>query len=190
MCTSASTASVEFPQPATLLIVEADAVFREFEARTLSDRGYTVLKASGMAEALELAVGSAAIHLLLAEFPNLRPDFSEHTQQFRTMHPAAPLLLVLEALEPFDQGNHNLGRIGIMAKPFSVDELITKVQRLLTETAAIPPPKSKAAKGQLQAVSPTAACVSGGRACMETATVVPEESRFLNKWERMPDGEK
>ena len=54
MSKSASTASVEIPHPATLLIVETDAVFREFEARTLSDRGYTVLKARGMAEALEL----------------------------------------------------------------------------------------------------------------------------------------
>ena len=138
MSTSASTASVEIPQPTTLLIVEADAVFREFEARTLSDCGYVVLKASGMAEALRLFNGSKAIDLLLTEFPNLSSDFSEYTQQFRTMHPTAPVLLVLEALEAFDQGNHNLGRIGIMAKPFSVDELITKVQRLLTKPQQFP----------------------------------------------------
>ena len=74
MSKSASTASVEIPHAATLLIVEADAVFREFEARTLSDRGYTVLKARGMAEALELAVASAAIHLLLTPRPEQPRD--------------------------------------------------------------------------------------------------------------------
>ena len=130
MNTSASCASVETPQPATLLIVETDAVFREFEARTLSDRGYTVLKASGTEEALRLAVGSAAIHLLLTEFP-------EFTSQFRTIHPTTPVLLV-GALESFDEGVHNLGRIGVMAKPFTLEELITKVHRLLTETAPLP----------------------------------------------------
>lgn len=146
MSKSASTASVEIPHPATLLIVEADAVFREFEARTLSDRGYTVLNARGMAEALELAVVSAAIHLLLTELPNLSADFTEHTQRFRTMHPATPVLLVLGALEKFEEGVHNLGRIGVMIKPFTVDELIIKVQRLLSETAALPLQRPKGTK--------------------------------------------
>ena len=139
MNTSASSASVEAPQPATLLIVETDAVFREFEARTLSDRGYTVLKASGTKEALRLAVGSAAIHLLLTEFP-------EFTRQFRTIHPTTPVLLVLGALEKFEEGVHNLGRIGVMIKPFTVDELIIKVQRLLSETAALPLQRPKGTK--------------------------------------------
>lgn len=142
---SASSALVKPPQPTTLLIVEADAVFREFEARTLSDRGYKVLKASGMAQALRLAVGSAAIHLLLAEFPRLSADFPELTQQFRTMHPAAPVLLMLGALEEFDEELHNLGRIGVMAKPFKLDELITNVHRSLTETAPLPRQRPEAA---------------------------------------------
>ena len=141
MNTSASSALVEPPQPpqpTTLLIVEADAVFREFEARTLSDRGYTVLKARGMAQALRLSIGSAAIHLLLVEFPRLSADFPELTQQFRAMHPAAPVLLMLGAFEEFDEGLHNLGRIRVMAKPFKLDELITNVHRSLTQTAPLP----------------------------------------------------
>lgn len=143
---------VETRQPATLLIVEADAAFREFEAQTLSDRGYTVLKASGMAEALRLAVGSAAIHLLLTEFPS-RADFPELTREFRTMHPAAPVLLILGSMEKFDEGVQNLGRIGVVAKPFSLDELITQVHRLLTETAPLPCQRPESARAHALAGS-------------------------------------
>jgi len=77
-----------------------------------------------------LAVGSAAIHLLLTEFP-------EFTRQFRTIHPTTPVLLV-GALESFDEGVRNLGRIEVMAKPFTLEELFTKVHRLLTETTPLP----------------------------------------------------
>ena len=146
MNTTASSTLVQTRQPATLLIVDAEPVFREFVARTLSDRGYTVLKASGMKEALRLADASGAIHLLLAEFPSLGADFPELTEQFRTMHPAAPVLLVLGALEKVDEGVHNLGRVGVMAKPFTLDELTAKVQHLLTQPAPLPCQRPGAAR--------------------------------------------
>jgi CheY-like chemotaxis protein len=135
---SVSDASLETPQPVTLLIVETDAVFLEFEAQSLTNRGYTVLKASGRAEALRLAVRSGTVHLLLTECPQL-------TQQFRTIYPTAPVLLI-GALEAFDETVQKLGRVGVMAKPFTLEELITKVHRLLTETAPLPYRRSEAAK--------------------------------------------
>ncbi len=120
-------------QPATVLVVDADLVFREFEARTLTDRGYNVLKASGRKEALRLARRSPNIGLLLHGSPIHEPDTLELTQQFQRAHPGAPVLLLLWSLEGFDERFKNLGRVGVMAKPFELSELTNSVHRLLAE---------------------------------------------------------
>jgi len=120
-------------QPATVLVVEADAVFREFEARALTDRGYDVLKASGTEEALRLVGQSSDISLLLHGSPIHEPDTLELTRHFRTARPGVPVLLLLWSLEGFDEGFNNLRRVGVMAKPFELIELINNVHRLLAE---------------------------------------------------------
>ena len=120
-------------QPATVLLLDADVVFREFEARTLTDRGYNVLKASGRKEALRLARQSPNIGLLLHGSPIHEPDTLELTQLFQRAHPGAPVLLLLWSLEGFDERFNNLGRVGVMAKPFELTELINNVHRLLAE---------------------------------------------------------
>lgn len=136
MNTSACGASSR--QRHTVLVVDADVVFREFEARTLSDRGYAVLKASGRKEALRLARQNDKIHLLLASFSIHEPDTLELTQQFQRAHPGAAILLVLGPFEVFDERCNTLGRIGVMTKPFVLNELINNVHRLLAEVAPIP----------------------------------------------------
>ena len=118
-------------QPATVLVVDADAVFREFEARTLTDRGYNVLKASGRKEALRLARRSPNIGLLLHGSPIHEPDTLDLTQQFQRAHPGAPVLLLLWSLEGFNERFNDLGRVGVMAKPFELKELINNVHQLL-----------------------------------------------------------
>lgn len=129
-----TTASDALPsQPATVLVVDADAVFREFEARTLTDRGYDVLKASGTEEALRLVRQSPNISLLLHGSPIREPDTLELTRHFRTARPGVPVLLLLWSLEGFDEGFNNLRRVGVMAKPFELIELINNVHRLLAE---------------------------------------------------------
>ena len=71
-------------QPATVLVVDADGVFREFEARTLTDRGYDVLKASGTEGALRVVRQSPNISPLLHGSPIHEPDSLELTRHFRT----------------------------------------------------------------------------------------------------------
>jgi DNA-binding NtrC family response regulator len=140
-------------QPATVLVVDTDAVFREFEARTLTDRGYYVLKASGRDEALRLSRENVNIGFLLHGSPIHEPGTLELTQQFRRAHPGAPVLLVLWSLEGFDERFNNLGRVGVMAKPFELIELINNVHRLLAE---VPQPSVDNQREQTlsQAVSP------------------------------------
>lgn len=120
-------------QLATVLVVDADAIFREFEARTLSDRGYDVLKASGTEEALRLVRQSPNISLLLHGSPIHEPDTLEFTRQFRKTHPGAPVLLLLWSLEGLDETFNSLGRVGMMSKPFELIQLVNNVQRLLAK---------------------------------------------------------
>jgi DNA-binding response OmpR family regulator len=121
------------PQPATVLVLDADAVFREFEARTLSDLGYHALKASGRADALRLSAQNPNVGLLLHGSPIRGHDTLEFIQQFRRAHPGAPVLLALWSLEGFDERFNNLGRVSVMTKPFELSELINNVRRLLAE---------------------------------------------------------
>ena len=120
-------------QPATVLVVDADAVFREFEARTLTDRGYDVLKASGTEEALRMVRQSPNISLLLHGSPIHEHDSLGLTRHFRTARPGVPVLLLLWSLEGLGESVNNLGRVGVMAKPFQLSELINNVHRLLAE---------------------------------------------------------
>lgn len=121
------------PPLATVLVVDADVVFREFEARTLIDHGYTVLKAGGKAEALRVARQNANIGLLVLGTPLQEPDRLELTHEFQKAHPEAPVLLVLESFEVFGDRFHSKGRLSVMAKPFELSELIDHVRRLLAE---------------------------------------------------------
>jgi DNA-binding response OmpR family regulator len=121
------------PQPATVLVLDADAVFREFEARTLTDQGYHALKASGRADALRLSAQNANVGLLLHGSPIRGRDTLKFIQQFRRVHPDAPVLLALWSLEGFDERFNNLGGVSVMAKPFELIELINNVRRLLAE---------------------------------------------------------
>jgi len=118
-------------EPATVLVVDADVVFREFEARALTDRGYNVLKAGGRAEALRLSRQNANIGLLLHGSPIHEPDTLGLTQQFRRAHPGGRVLLAVWSLEEFDERFNDLGGVGVMAKPFELIELINNVHRLL-----------------------------------------------------------
>src|SRR5512140_2650507 len=82
----------------TVLVVDGDQLFREFQAQTLSDQGYKVLKASGAAEALRLAHTTAAIHLLLTDLVLPEVDGLELTRRLREVHPKIPVLMVSDSL--------------------------------------------------------------------------------------------
>ena len=47
----------------TVMVVDSDPVFREFQAQTLCDEGFKVRKVPGAAEALQLTGTTAAVHL-------------------------------------------------------------------------------------------------------------------------------
>lgn len=131
--------SLRISDPATtLLVVDNDHVFREFEAQTLLDRGYRVLKAPGAPEALVLAAATATIHLLLTDHSMPEVDGLELTRRFRAIHPETPVLLFTGSLPLPGDRVAKLERFAVMGKPFDVKEMLHKVRTLLNVVAPIP----------------------------------------------------
>jgi len=131
--------SISGPSP-TLLLVEHDPVFREFEAQTLADRGYQVLKTTGATEALALAHTTVAIHLLLTDFAIPEVDGLALIEQFRAVRPETPVLMFADDSLWFDARTKKPNHFAVVAKPFDIQELVHKVRVLLE--AAVAPPRS------------------------------------------------
>jgi len=129
---SSSTAS---DPPETLLVVDDDEIMRSLEARILSGKGYQVLQAASPAEALRLAGVTATIHLLLADFWMPEVDELELARSFRTMHPEAPVLLVSGSQSWTHDKIRDLDRFETLEKPFTANELLHGVSRLLHAAA-------------------------------------------------------
>jgi len=127
----------ELGQPQTVLIVDDDPLIRYVEAELLSSHGYNVLQADSAAEALRLA-DSAAIHLLLTDFSMPDVDGLELTRRFRAVHPETPVLLVSGSLPWMHHKIEALDHFAVLAKPFHIDELLTKARTLLHAAAPVP----------------------------------------------------
>jgi DNA-binding response OmpR family regulator len=122
----------------TVLVVDNDLVFREFEAQILRDHGCEVLMAARAEEALLLAGTTAAIHLLLTDFVMPEFDGLELTRRFRAVHPETPVLMFTGAQPLLSQRTDNLKRLAVLGKPFEVNELVHKVRTLLDAAAPLP----------------------------------------------------
>jgi DNA-binding response OmpR family regulator len=119
--------------PPTVLLVDDDSVFRGLEARALRERGYNVLQAACAEEALRLAGATATLHLLLTDFNMPDLDGAELARQFRALRPKTPVLLVSGSL-PLLQGRLNdLDRVTLLEKSSSFNELLDKVDALLSQ---------------------------------------------------------
>ena len=145
---SASKGSVTLPknppsakmarQAPTVLVVDQDWVFREFQARTLGDRGYTVMKATGAAEALLLARTTPIINLLLTDYSLVGLDGLELTRRFRALHPEASVLIFTDSIPLPTHQTEELERFAVLGKPYAVQDLLHHVRALLDVTVPLP----------------------------------------------------
>ena len=115
----------------TLLVVDDDEAIRKLELRILSQLGHKLLEAEGPVEAMRLAAATPTIHLLVTDFSMPGADGLELAEQFRTVHPQTPVLLVSGSLEAFDGRADHLERLAVLAKPFTPEELVHNVRTLL-----------------------------------------------------------
>ncbi len=134
--------SVEIEPPApdpvrgtsTILLVEDESSVRSFAAAVLARSGYTVLEAADGEEALALAANyREPIHLLFTDI--VMPGLSgrDLAKRFAALHGESKILLTSGYSETL-AGNRSLEpRINFLAKPFSADQLVRAIDRILSE---------------------------------------------------------
>jgi CheY-like chemotaxis protein len=117
----------------TVLIIDDDDAIREVEVMLLSQLGYNVLQADGPAGAMRLAAATPTIDLLLTDFSMPGANGLELTEQFRAVHPRTPVLMVSASLAIINRQDDHLDQFGVLAKPFTPEELARKVRASLND---------------------------------------------------------
>ena len=99
---------------------------------------------------MRLAAATPTIHLLLTDFSMPGATGLELAEQFRTVHPQTPVLMISGSLAMIDGQTGHLDRFAVLAKPFTSDDLVHKVRTLLSgesqvrATTAPAPPAPRA----------------------------------------------
>ena len=118
--------------PARVLLVEDDPQVADLVDAMLQDLGHTVVRASGVDEALDRLDSDSAIELVLSDviMPGGRSgvDLAEH---LATARPGLPVVLC-SGYTGGDQGRAQAGAWPFLGKPFSLDSLA----KVLTEARA------------------------------------------------------
>jgi len=130
--------STNAPNQRRILVVEDDAAIRRGIADALTFSGYEVLQSGHGIEAQKLAV-SATIDLLLLDV--VLPGLSgfEILKAVRTMRPILPVILLTARGEESDKVHGlRLGADDYVVKPFSIRELIARVEAVLRRSPERP----------------------------------------------------
>ena len=122
--------------PETILLVDDEAILRRLVRKILQTNGYTVLEASRGTDALHICQQhKGPIHLLLTDV--LMPEMDGHNlaEQATAVRPHMRVLYMSGAADNalvalFDR---TLSR-ALIRKPFTPDDLASKVRRLLSAT--------------------------------------------------------
>ncbi|MGH7518246.1 MAG: response regulator [Gemmatimonadales bacterium] len=121
--------------PSTVLIVDDEPVVRRLAYRILNAAGYRVFEASDGAEALEvlrMAPGRMELVIVDAIMPNV-DGATLSTEIFETWPTQRVLLMSAHGEEVFSRLGQRRMTAPFLAKPFSDDELLAKVERALSE---------------------------------------------------------
>jgi DNA-binding response OmpR family regulator len=125
-------------QQATILVADDEQDIRELVAYRLSRAGYTIIEARDGQEALELAADQAPdMAVLDVMMPRLNGfDLTErlrHTPATQRL----PILLMSASVQEVDiSRGFAAGADGYLTKPFTPDQLLTRVRNVLSRGAA------------------------------------------------------
>ena len=122
----------------TILLCEDEAPVRRLMVRVLGRHGYQVLEAARADEALALAkVPTRRIDLLVSDVVMPGMGGGELAQALRRLYPSLPVLLVTGyAQDALVTSGVPLAGMDLLAKPFSAEQLLDRVQRALDGTRA------------------------------------------------------
>jgi DNA-binding response OmpR family regulator len=125
-------------QPPTILVADDEQDIRELVAYRLSRAGYTIIEARDGEEAFDLAAGQPPdMAVLDVMMPRLNGfDLTErlrHTPATRRL----PILLMSASVQEADiSRGFAAGADGYLTKPFTPDQLLTRVRDVLSRGAA------------------------------------------------------
>jgi DNA-binding response OmpR family regulator len=125
-------------QPPAILVADDEQDIRELVAYRLSRSGYTIVEARDGQEAFELAA-SRALDMAVLDVMMPRLNGFDLTERLRSL-PATkqlPILLMSASVQEVDiSRGFAAGADGYLTKPFTPDELLTRVRELLSRGAA------------------------------------------------------
>ena len=125
-------------QPATILVADDEQDIRELVAYRLSRYGYTIIEARDGQEAFELAVDqSPDMAVLDVMMPRLNGfDLTERLRNTPATQ-RLPILLMSASVQEVDiSRGFAAGADGYLTKPFTPDQLLTRVRDVLSRGAA------------------------------------------------------
>lgn len=117
----------------TILVCEDEAPVRQLVVRILSKHGYRVVEAGSADEALTIARdGAMTIDLLLSDVVMPGMDGPALAREVRLLRPTLPVLLVSGYTQDVPLAPRaQMVAMDLLAKPFSAEQLVGRVQRLL-----------------------------------------------------------
>jgi len=130
----------QFPPPyVTVLVVDDERISRHVASRMLRELGLRVLEADGAEEALDVfRISQQPIDLVLLDVVMPETDGAELAKQVLTHRPGQRILFM--SAHPAEVlAEHGLQDLGVdfLAKPYTMDELLSKV-RLAMERPLAP----------------------------------------------------
>lgn len=122
----------------TILVIEDDAAIREGVVDAVTFEGYKALEAADGKAGLELAL-SATYDLALLDLVLPVHDGLDILQELRKARPAQPVIIMTARGEENDRVRGlQLGADDYVVKPFSVKELLARVEAVLRRSAERP----------------------------------------------------
>ena len=116
----------------TILVVEDEAIIRMLVVDHLSDLGYSLIEAGTAKQALNALEGDASIGLMLADVGLPDRDGRELAEIARRDRPDLRILFATgDAGRITSWGGYTAGAMGLVGKPFDLDELARAVAELL-----------------------------------------------------------
>ncbi|WP_221792603.1 hybrid sensor histidine kinase/response regulator [Aquisediminimonas sediminicola] len=119
----------------TVLVIEDEDMVRAVAERALARHGYTVLTASNGEEAIEIAERDEQIDLIVSDVVMPGMDGPTTVRRIRQQRPEVPVLFMSGYAEEQLRESINIEDVSFLPKPFSVQQLIEAVGRIVATTA-------------------------------------------------------
>lgn len=124
---------------ATILVLDDDAVLRDLLCEVLQDEGFTVIAAESLPKLLAVAPKHADLLItdMLFDFHLGGLDAIKQVRAVTNAH--LPALICSAAQKQIEALQPDINRLGarLLEKPFTIDELVTQVNRMIKQRASI-----------------------------------------------------